>query len=72
MGAFEKDENLVEAIWANKLAYAKPLKVAWGIWHWTLKSNKCNQAKKMDVISKYHDFEIISGWYISMLIYVYI
>ncbi len=27
---FEKDENLVEAIQASKLAYAKPLKVAWG------------------------------------------
>jgi hypothetical protein len=31
----EKDENLVEVIWASKLAYAKPLKVAWvfGIGH---------------------------------------
>ncbi len=27
---FEKDENLVEAIRASKLAYTKPLKVAWG------------------------------------------
>jgi hypothetical protein len=25
----EKDENLVEVIQANKVAYAKPLKVAW-------------------------------------------
>ncbi len=38
----EKDENLVEAIQASKIAYAKPLKVAWGVWHWTLKFNKCN------------------------------
>jgi hypothetical protein len=26
----EKDENLVETIWASIVAYAKPLKVAWG------------------------------------------
>jgi hypothetical protein len=26
----EKDDNLVEAIWANIIAYAKLLKVAWG------------------------------------------
>jgi hypothetical protein len=38
----EKDENLVEAIWASKVAYAKLLKVAWGVWHWTLKSNEHN------------------------------
>jgi hypothetical protein len=64
----EKDENLVEAIWASKIAYAKPLKVAWGIWHWTLKSNKCNQPKEMGAISKYHNSKIIHGWYISILI----
>jgi hypothetical protein len=27
---FEKDENLVETIWANRITYAKFLKVAWG------------------------------------------
>ncbi len=26
----ENDENLVEAIWASKVAYTKLLKVAWG------------------------------------------
>jgi len=26
----EKDENLVKTIQASKVAYAKPLKVAWG------------------------------------------
>jgi hypothetical protein len=41
----EKDENLVEAIWASRVAYAKPLKVAWGIQHWILKSNKRNRSK---------------------------
>jgi len=32
----EKDDNLVEAIQANKNAYAKTLKVAWGAqdWNW--------------------------------------
>jgi len=63
----EKDENLVEAIRTSKLAYVKPLKVAWGIWHWTLESNKCNQSKEMDAISKYHNFKIIHGQYISYL-----
>jgi hypothetical protein len=63
----EKDENLVEAIQTSKLAYVKPLKVAWGTWHWTLESNKRNQAKEMDVISKYHNFKIIHGRYISYL-----
>jgi hypothetical protein len=38
----EKDENLVEIIWASKIVYAKPLKVAWGVRNWTLESNKCN------------------------------
>jgi hypothetical protein len=28
---FKKDDNLVEAIWASKVAYAKPFKVVWGI-----------------------------------------
>jgi hypothetical protein len=27
----EKDENLVDIIRASKVAYAKPLKVAWGV-----------------------------------------
>jgi hypothetical protein len=63
----EKDENLVEAIQTSIPSYVKPLKVAWGAWHWTLKSNKCNLAKEMDAISKYHNFEIIHGQYISYL-----
>jgi uncharacterized protein YfkK (UPF0435 family) len=37
----EKDENLVETIQASRVAYAKPLKVAWGTRNWTLESNKC-------------------------------
>jgi hypothetical protein len=36
---FENDENLVET---SIVAYAKPLKVAWGIQNWTLESNKRN------------------------------
>ncbi len=68
----EKDKNLVETIWASKVAYAKPLKVAWGTWNWTLESNKRNRVKEMDVISKYHNSEIIHGKYISILIYIYI
>jgi hypothetical protein len=27
----EKDENLVEPIWASIVAYAKHLKIAWGV-----------------------------------------
>jgi hypothetical protein len=38
----EKNENLVETIQASKIAYAKPLKLAWGVRNWTLESNKCN------------------------------
>jgi hypothetical protein len=68
---FEKDENLVETIWASRIAYAKPLKVAWGIRNWTLEFNKRNQTKEMDAISKYHDFKIIHGQYISILIYIF-
>jgi hypothetical protein len=56
---FEKDENLVETIRASRVAYAKPLKLAWGAQNWTLESNKHNQVKEMDVISKYHNSEII-------------
>jgi hypothetical protein len=67
----EKDENLVETIRASKVAFAKPLKVAWGTQNWTLESNKCNQVKEMDVISKYHDSKIIHGRYISILIYIF-
>jgi len=62
----EKDKNLVETIQANKVVYAKPLKVAWGIQNWTFKSNKRNWIKEMDAISKYHDSEIIHGRYISI------
>jgi hypothetical protein len=29
----EKDENLVETIRASIIAYAKPLKFAWGAWN---------------------------------------
>ncbi len=65
----QKDENLVETIRARRVANAKPLKVAWGVQNWTLKSNKCNPIKKMDAISKYHNSKIIHGWYISILIY---
>jgi hypothetical protein len=57
----EKDDNLVEVIRTSKVAYAKPLKVAWGIQDWTSESNKHNQTKEMDAISKYHDFKIIHG-----------
>ena len=67
----EKDKNLVETIQANKVAYPKPLKLAWGARNWTLESNKCNQVKEMDPISKYHDSEIIHGRYISILIYIF-
>ncbi len=38
----EKDENLVETIWASRFAYAKPLKLAWGARNWTLESSKRN------------------------------
>jgi hypothetical protein len=63
----EKDENLVETIWASRDAYAKPLKLAWGVRNWTLESNKRNRIKEMDAISKYHDSKIIHGRYISIL-----
>jgi hypothetical protein len=66
---FEKDKNLVEIIRASRVAYAKPLKLAWGAWNWTLESNKRNQVKKMDAISKYHNSEIIHGRYISIFFF---
>jgi hypothetical protein len=62
----EKDKNLVETIRASRVAYAKLLKLVWGARNCTLESNKCNQIKEMDAISKYHDFEIIHGQYISI------
>ncbi len=68
----EEDENLVEAIRASKVVYARPLKIAWGVQHWTLKSNNHNRAKEMDAISKYRDSKIIHGWYIFIPIYIYI
>jgi hypothetical protein len=67
----EKDENLVETIGASRVACAKPLKVACGVRNWTLESNKRNQVKEMDAISKYHDSKIIHGRYISILIYIF-
>jgi hypothetical protein len=68
----EKDDNLVEAIWTSGIAYAKPLKIAWGAWNWTLDSNKCNQTKEMDAISKYHDLKFSHGWYVCILFKNYI
>ncbi len=38
----EKDKNLVETIWTSRIAYVKPLKIAWGAWNQTLEFNKCN------------------------------
>jgi hypothetical protein len=38
----EKDDNLVETIRASRIAYTKPLKLAWGAQNWTLESNKRN------------------------------
>jgi len=64
---FENDKNIVETFWASRIAHAKPLKVAWGAQNWTLESNKRNRIKEMDAISKYHNSEIIHGWYISIL-----
>jgi hypothetical protein len=55
----EKDKNLVETIRANRIAYAKPFKLAWGARNWTLESNKSNRVKEMDAISKYHDLGCI-------------
>jgi len=43
---FEKDENLVETIRASRVAYAKPLKVAWGVRNSTLESNNATESKK--------------------------
>jgi hypothetical protein len=63
----EKDKNLVETIWASRIAYAKPLKLAWGTRNWTLEFNKRNRVKEMDAISKYHDSKIIQRRYISIL-----
>jgi len=37
------------------------LKVAWGAQNWILESNKHNQTKKMDALSKYHISKIIYG-----------
>jgi hypothetical protein len=42
----EMDKNLVETIRASTIAYAKPLKLAWGARNWTLEFNKCNQVKE--------------------------
>jgi hypothetical protein len=63
----EKDENLVETIWASRIVYAKPLKLTWRIQNWTIKSTKRNRVKEMDALSKYHDSEVIHGRYISIL-----
>ncbi len=68
MGVPERDEKIVETIRANRDVYTKPLKVAWGVQNWTLESNKCNQAKEMNAISKYHDSKIIHGRCISIFI----
>jgi hypothetical protein len=64
-----KDKNLVETIQASRIAYAKLLKLAWGAQNWTLESNKQNRVKEMDVISEYHDSEIIHGRYISIFFF---
>jgi len=33
----EKDENLIETIWATRVVHAKPLKIAWGVRNWTFR-----------------------------------
>ncbi len=69
MGALSKGQK---PCWNNSGKHnclCKPLKVIWVIRNWTLESNKCNWVKEMDGISKYHNSEIIHGWYISIFIY---
>jgi hypothetical protein len=66
---FEKDDNLVEPIQASRIAHAKLLKIAWGIWNWTLESNKCNQTKEMDAISKYPSIMILKSFMDDMFPY---
>jgi hypothetical protein len=68
----EKDDNIVEAIWTIKVAYAKSLKVAWAIRNSTLESNKCNRAKEMDVVSKHHYSKIIHGRCVSKLLFFFL
>jgi hypothetical protein len=60
---FEKDENLIATIQAK-------LHGVLDIGH--LESNKHNQTKEMDVISKYHDFEIIQWRYFSIFLFYFI
>jgi hypothetical protein len=48
------------------------LKVAWGTWHWTLESNKCNQFKEMDAISQVSQFPNYSWAIYFIYIYIYI
>jgi hypothetical protein len=67
---FEKDENLVEAIWASIVAYAKPLKVAWGVWNWTLESNKMQPNQRNGCNIQVSPFQNHS-WVVYFHIYIH-
>jgi hypothetical protein len=67
---FEKDENLVEAIWASRVAYAKPLKVAWGVWNWTLESNKMQPSQRNGCNIQVSPFQNHS-WAVYFHIYIH-
>jgi hypothetical protein len=64
----EKDENLVEAIWASRIAYAKPLKVAWGARHWTLEPISATEPNKW---MQYPSITILKLFMVHIFPYLY-
>jgi hypothetical protein len=67
----ERTRTLLRQFRQAKLLIQSLWKLLGALWNQTLESNKRKWVKEMDAISKYHDFEIIHGWYISILIYIF-
>ncbi len=55
----KKDGDLVGTIHISKVGDAKPFKVAWEVWNWSLKFNKEKWGEKMHATCKYHELEMI-------------
>jgi hypothetical protein len=60
----KRNENLALVIKATQIEYAKALK---GVWMERLKfaSNKIMWHKEISLLTQYHDFEMIHGWWVS-------
>jgi hypothetical protein len=53
------DDDLAKIMWANKIIYAKPFRLAWDVHNCDSKSTKSKRKKEMQTMCKYHESKMI-------------